>query len=158
MSIRETDFMSDLHAAQEMKPHLASNIFLGSIAGFVVLFFIWAGFSQVEMLVRGQGQVVPTSEVQIVQSLEGGILQELLVAEGNGVRKKARNSPADQRCDVLIGKRGRRSSILKICVPKRPGLRRKPEILFSPCRKICRESSIDCGQRKIPFIDRGSKN
>ncbi len=87
MSIRETDFMSDLHAAQEMKPHLASNIFLGSIAGFVVLFFIWAGFSQVEMLVRGQGQVVPTSEVQVVQSLEGGILQELLVAEGDRVEK-----------------------------------------------------------------------
>ncbi|HEY8189089.1 MAG TPA: HlyD family type I secretion periplasmic adaptor subunit, partial [Micavibrio sp.] len=65
----------------------ASILFLFSIAGFVILFFIWAGFSRVEMLVRGQGQVVPTSEVQVVQSLEGGILQELLVAEGDRVKK-----------------------------------------------------------------------
>lgn len=87
MTMRETDFMSELHAAEQMKPHRASTLFLVSIAGFVVFFFVWAGLSRVEMLVRGQGQVVPTSEVQVVQSLEGGILQELLVAEGELVKK-----------------------------------------------------------------------
>jgi adhesin transport system membrane fusion protein len=87
MTLRETDFMSDLHAAENMQPHKASVIFLFSIAAFVVLFFIWAGFSKVEMLVRGEGSVVPTSEVQVVQSLEGGILQQLLVAEGDHVKK-----------------------------------------------------------------------
>jgi adhesin transport system membrane fusion protein len=70
-----------------MRPHKASHLFLMTIAGFVLFFFIWAGFSKVEILVRGQGQVVPSSEVQVVQSLEGGILQELLVAEGNRVKK-----------------------------------------------------------------------
>jgi adhesin transport system membrane fusion protein len=87
MTMRETDFMSELHAAEQMKPHRASTLFLVTIAGFVVFFFLWAGLSKVEMLVRGQGQVVPTSEVQVVQSLEGGILQELLVAEGELVKK-----------------------------------------------------------------------
>lgn len=87
MTIRETDFMSELHAAEHMNPHRASGLFLYSILGFVVLFFIWSGLSKVEMLVRGQGQVVPTSEVQVVQSLEGGILQELLTAEGERVSK-----------------------------------------------------------------------
>lgn len=87
MTIRETDFMSDLHAAEHMKPHEASIIFLVSICVFVALFFIWAAVSKVEILVRGQGQVVPTSEVQVVQSLEGGILQELLVSEGQRVQK-----------------------------------------------------------------------
>lgn len=87
MTLRETDFMSELHAAENMRPRLMSIIFLGVIAAFVVLFFIWAALSKVEILVRGQGQVVPTSEVQVVQSLEGGILQELMVAEGDRVRK-----------------------------------------------------------------------
>lgn len=87
MTIRETDFMSDLHAAEQMKPHKASVIFLVSICVFIALFFVWAALSKVEMLVRGQGQVVPTSEVQVVQSLEGGILQELLVSEGQHVKK-----------------------------------------------------------------------
>ena len=87
MTLRETDFMSDLHAAENMQPHKASVLFLFSILIFVVLFFVWAGFSKVEMLVRGEGSVVPTSEVQVVQSLEGGILQQLLVAEGEHVKK-----------------------------------------------------------------------
>lgn len=87
MSLRETDFMNELNAAEQMKPHKASALFLFTILGFVVLFFVWAGLSKVEMLVRGQGQVVPTSEVQVVQSLEGGILQELLVTEGQTVEK-----------------------------------------------------------------------
>lgn len=87
MTLRETDFMSDLHAAQNMRPHRASQLFLATIFGFVVFFFLWAGFSKVEILVRGQGQVVPSSEVQVVQSLEGGILQELLVVEGDRVKK-----------------------------------------------------------------------
>lgn len=85
MSLHENDFMSDLQAAQHEKPHAAATLFLGIIVAFVVAFFVWAGFSKVEMLVRGQGQVVPSSEVQVIQSLEGGILQELLVAEGQRV-------------------------------------------------------------------------
>jgi len=87
MTLRETDFMSELKAAEHLKPHRASAMFLMAIAGFVVFFFIWAALSKVEMLARGQGQVVPTSEVQVVQSLEGGILQELLVTEGERVKK-----------------------------------------------------------------------
>lgn len=87
MTIRETDFMNELNAAQNMRPHRASALFLFTILGFVVFFFLWAGLSKVEILVRGQGQVVPSSELQVVQSLEGGILQELLVAEGDRVTK-----------------------------------------------------------------------
>lgn len=87
MTLRETDFMSDLNAAQNMRPHRASQIFLISIAVFVLFFFLWAGLSKVEILVRGQGQVVPGTEVQVIQSLEGGILQEMLVNEGDRVTK-----------------------------------------------------------------------
>ncbi|AEP10184.1 HlyD family type I secretion periplasmic adaptor subunit [Micavibrio aeruginosavorus] len=87
MTIRETDYMSELEAATRMRPARASAIMLYSVLGLIVLFFLWAGFSKVDMLVRGQGQVVPTSEIQIVQSLEGGILQELMVREGDRVAK-----------------------------------------------------------------------
>ncbi len=83
----DVDFMSDLEAARHIKPTLTSNILLGSIAALVVLFFIWAAVSEVEILARGQGQVVPTREIQVIQSLEGGILQELLVTEGDIVEK-----------------------------------------------------------------------
>ncbi len=87
MTAPDTDFMSELEAAAHLKPSLAANIFLASIAGLVIFFLLWANLSKIDELTRGQGQVVPTREIQVVQSLEGGILAELLVSEGDMVKK-----------------------------------------------------------------------
>ncbi len=84
---KDTDFMNELEAAANLKPSLASLLMLFSVLALVVFFFVWAGFSKVEQITRGMGQVVPTSEIQIVQSLEGGILAELNVQEGEIVEK-----------------------------------------------------------------------
>ncbi|MGE4313367.1 MAG: HlyD family type I secretion periplasmic adaptor subunit [Pseudobdellovibrionaceae bacterium] len=83
----ELDYMSPLSVAAHMRPSAASRILLVSIAGLVVLFFLWAAISRIEVVVRGSGQIVPSAEPQIVQSLEGGILAELQVKEGDIVKK-----------------------------------------------------------------------
>ena len=85
--VNEIEFMDQLEAATRMKPSKASNIMLWSITAMIGFFIIWASFAKIEELTRGQGQVVPTQEIQIVQSLEGGILQELMVAQGDRVAK-----------------------------------------------------------------------
>lgn len=85
--IRETEFMDQLEAAVRMKPHKASGVMLWSIVVMIALFIFWASFARIEELTRGQGQVVPTQEIQTVQSLEGGLLQELLVGQGDRVTK-----------------------------------------------------------------------
>lgn len=54
-------------------------------AASVWLFIIWASYAWVDEIVRGQGQVVSSSRPQIIQNLEGGILTELLVKEGDEV-------------------------------------------------------------------------
>ncbi|MCD8525905.1 MAG: HlyD family type I secretion periplasmic adaptor subunit [Alphaproteobacteria bacterium] len=87
MHIRDTDFMTELDAAANMRPAKSALFLLYLIVGLVVLFFIWAGFSKVEVISHGHGQVVPSREIQVVQSLEGGILQEILVKEGELVEK-----------------------------------------------------------------------
>ncbi len=87
--IKETDFMSELEAATQMRPATSATLMLFSIAALVVLGIVWAGFAEVEELTRGQGQVVPSSDVQIIQSLEGGILEDLLVRPGQVVEKGA---------------------------------------------------------------------
>jgi len=84
---RDTDFMSELEAATRLRPAKAATLMLYSIMALVVFFIIWAGVSEVDQRTRGQGQVVPSQEVQIIQSLEGGILAELLVREGELVKK-----------------------------------------------------------------------
>lgn len=87
MKDEDFEFMSDLEAAAHLRPNWASQVFLWSIAALVGWFFLWAALSEVDERVRGTGQVMPSSDMQVVQSLEGGILTDLLVAEGDHVRK-----------------------------------------------------------------------
>jgi membrane fusion protein, adhesin transport system len=45
----------------------------------------WASWAELEEVTRGQGKVIPSKSVQIIQSLEGGILDQLFVQEGQTV-------------------------------------------------------------------------
>lgn len=83
----DTDFMNELEAATRLKPSVASNMMLFSVTGMVVFFGLWASFARIDEMTLGTGQVVPSQEIQVVQSLEGGILGELLVTEGDAVKK-----------------------------------------------------------------------
>jgi adhesin transport system membrane fusion protein len=51
----------------------------------IVWLLIWANFAEVDELARGVGKVIPSKQVQIVQNLEGGIISEILVDEGEKV-------------------------------------------------------------------------
>lgn len=53
----------------------------------VVIFVLWAAFAFVDEIVRGQGEMISSSRPQIIQNLEGGILAELLVSEGDIVNR-----------------------------------------------------------------------
>ena len=85
--VKDTDFMSELEAATRMRPARSSMLLLFTIMGLVVAFIVWSMLARVEEITRGSGQVVPSQEIQIVQSLEGGILQEILVRQGEMVEK-----------------------------------------------------------------------
>jgi adhesin transport system membrane fusion protein len=83
----DIDFMSELNAATYLKPTWQANILLYTIVALFAFILLWAALSKVEVITRGQGQVVPASEIQLVQSLEGGILAELNVQAGDRVEK-----------------------------------------------------------------------
>ncbi|HPF78626.1 MAG TPA: HlyD family type I secretion periplasmic adaptor subunit [Alphaproteobacteria bacterium] len=83
----DTDFMEELEAATRLRPSESSHMMLIAIASLIAAFIIWSSFSEIEEITHGTGQVVPTQEIQVVQSLEGGILSELLVREGDQVKK-----------------------------------------------------------------------
>ncbi len=46
---------------------------------------IWMSMAQVDELVRGSGEIVPSGENQLIQNLEGGIIESILVKEGESV-------------------------------------------------------------------------
>ncbi len=55
----------------------------------IVLFLVWAGFAALDEIVRAEGEVVSSSRAQSIQSLEGGILAEIDVSEGDEVEAGA---------------------------------------------------------------------
>ncbi|MBD3785464.1 MAG: HlyD family type I secretion periplasmic adaptor subunit [Sphingomonadales bacterium] len=55
------------------------------VAAVIAIFLIWASVAWVDQIVRGPGEIVSSSKPQIIQNLEGGILAELDVAEGDEV-------------------------------------------------------------------------
>ncbi|HRK96923.1 MAG: HlyD family type I secretion periplasmic adaptor subunit [Alphaproteobacteria bacterium] len=83
----EIPFMDDLEAQNYADPPAVSGIFLYTVCTLVIVLYIWASVSTVDEITRGSGEVVPSSHAQIVQSLEGGILDDLLIKEGDIVKK-----------------------------------------------------------------------
>lgn len=83
----DLEFMEELEAAARLKPSATSNLMLISVGALVVILAGWMSFSKIDEMTHGEGQVVPSTEIQIVQSLEGGVLKELLVSEGQVVKK-----------------------------------------------------------------------
>jgi adhesin transport system membrane fusion protein len=65
---------------------LSSHLLLTAIIAFFVVFVVWANFASLDEVTRGQGKVIPSSEVQIIQHQEGGIVDEILVREGEEVK------------------------------------------------------------------------
>ncbi|SNB59114.1 membrane fusion protein, adhesin transport system [Marinobacter sp. es.042] len=53
---------------------------------FVAL-LVWAGFATIDEVARGDGKVIPSSQLQVVQSLDGGVVEMLSVQEGELVKK-----------------------------------------------------------------------
>ena len=53
----------------------------------ITLFLIWASVARIDEIARGSGKVVPNGQNQVVQNLEGGIVSEILIKEGDFVEK-----------------------------------------------------------------------
>jgi adhesin transport system membrane fusion protein len=62
------------------------DIILYSIAFFFIFFLTWASISELEEVTRGNGKVIASSKVQVIQNLEGGIIQDIYVKTGQRVK------------------------------------------------------------------------
>src|SRR6185295_3891155 len=56
-------------------------------AAIMVVGYLWASNALLDEVTLGQGRVIPSSREQVIQSLEGGILSEMTVREGDVVQK-----------------------------------------------------------------------
>ena len=65
---------------------LSKHLLMLGICGFFIVFYFWAAYAELDEVTRGDGKVIPSSEVQKVSSLEGGIIQEIFIKEGDEVK------------------------------------------------------------------------
>lgn len=80
-------FIDEMAAADHFHLPLRSHAILLLSTLFVVVMLVWANFASLDEVTRGVGKTIPSGQVQVVQNLEGGILAEILVAEGQQVEK-----------------------------------------------------------------------
>jgi len=52
---------------------------------FLILAIVWAGLAEIDEITKGDGKVIPSQQLQIMQSLDGGVVSEILVKEGQVV-------------------------------------------------------------------------
>jgi adhesin transport system membrane fusion protein len=71
-------------AMEEESPLRAKSLLYGMVLILAAL-LVWAAFTKVDEVVRGEGRVTPSRQVQVIQSLDGGIVTEILVHEGQTV-------------------------------------------------------------------------
>lgn len=82
--------MTDTHLedfADRVNPRTASNLLLWLIIAFIVAFVLWASLVKLDRTVHAMGRVVPSSRLQVISSLEGGIVSAILVKTGDLVRR-----------------------------------------------------------------------
>ncbi len=60
---------------------------LAVIVAFFIIAVVWASLAQIDEITRGEGKVITASQTQYVQNLEGGIIEKILVQEGESVKK-----------------------------------------------------------------------
>jgi adhesin transport system membrane fusion protein len=81
----------DINFANDPRAVVESSVTSGAwrillvIVTFFVLAVLWASQAYVSQMATGAGRVIPSSQVQVVQSLEPGIVAEILVREGDRV-------------------------------------------------------------------------
>ena len=82
----QLDFVDDATAAVLLNTPTRARILLWSCFVFFVVAIIWAAWAELDEVASGQGKVIPSRQLQIVQNLEGGIIKEIFVKEGQVVQ------------------------------------------------------------------------
>lgn len=83
----DLDWVSDAEWARLQQEPLRARAALHAVGAVLILLLIWAAFARIDEMTRGIGKVIPPSQLQVIQSVDGGIVSEILIREGQIVEK-----------------------------------------------------------------------
>ncbi len=83
----DLELMADSLAAMFQGPPRYATMIIRSFLAFLLIALIWAAFAHLEEITVGEGKVIPSSQIQVIQNLEGGIVTKIPVKVGDIVKK-----------------------------------------------------------------------
>jgi adhesin transport system membrane fusion protein len=87
VSQKDIEMADDVYGAMLTEVPSLHRLIIWSMAALFISFIIWAYFSELDKVTSGMGKIIPSSQIQIIQSLDGGVLQQMYVQEGMQVAK-----------------------------------------------------------------------
>jgi type I secretion membrane fusion protein, HlyD family len=82
---KQLDLLDDASAAVLLTTPRRARALLWACFVFFVFAIIWASWAELDEVTRGEGKVIPSKQLQVIQNLEGGIVKNIFVREGEQV-------------------------------------------------------------------------
>lgn len=76
------DFQRLARSMKSTSP-IRNSLLMATILGFIVVAVVWAATTEIDDVTRADGRIVPSGDVQVIEASENGVLQDLLVEEGD---------------------------------------------------------------------------
>ena len=83
----DLNFVNILHSQKNAKIDSKVLLLFFTILVFFIGAFVWAYFSKIDELTRGEGKVIPSEKIKTIQSLDGGLISEILIKEGSIIKE-----------------------------------------------------------------------
>ncbi len=83
----EQSWSTDVNRAFVEQQPLRVHSLLYMVGFSVILLLIWSAFAEIDEVTRGEARVIPSQQVQIIQSQDGGVVQEIHIREGDIVEQ-----------------------------------------------------------------------
>lgn len=84
---KDLQYMSSVSEAIAEQTPSGARALLWMILLFIAMAIYWATWAELDEITRGDGEIIPSSQLQVVETLEGGAVSEILVREGDLVNK-----------------------------------------------------------------------
>ena len=76
-------FAADTDYAILQQEPLRARVLLRTVGVAFAIALMWSAVSRIDEVTRGEGKVIPSRQLQVLQSLDGGVVSEILVHEGD---------------------------------------------------------------------------
>lgn len=137
-AVEDPSWNEEIDLAIEEQNPLRARIILRWILFVLAALVVWAAFTKVDEVTRGEGRVIPSGQIQIIQSLDGGIVSEILVSEGQVVTKGDSLVRIDET-RAVSSLRENRSQYLSLLAKQSRLMALARDEAFSPPKEIIEE-------------------